>query len=76
LRRSILDQSPITQRERATAVIGTPGQVKERLLEIHEAFEADELMVITFTGDYASRIKSHELLATEFDLDPAARRSE
>ena len=39
LRLSILDQSSIIQRERATAVIGTPGQVKERLLEIRETFD-------------------------------------
>jgi hypothetical protein len=30
--------------------------------------EADELMVITITGDYASRLRSHELLAAELGL--------
>ena len=70
LRLSILDQSPIIQRERARAVIGTPDQVKERLLEIREAFEADELMGITITGDYASRLRSYQLLAEVFALAP------
>ncbi|HWA13035.1 MAG TPA: LLM class flavin-dependent oxidoreductase [Burkholderiales bacterium] len=58
----------IIQRERARAVIGTPAQVKARLIEIAEAFAADELMVITITGDYASRLRSYELLAAEFGL--------
>jgi len=58
----------IIQKERARAVIGTPEQVKQRLLELQEQFQADELMVITITGDYATRLRSYELLATAFDL--------
>lgn len=58
----------IIQRERARAVIGSPPQVKARLLEIAEAFAADELMVITITGDYATRMRSYELLAAEFGM--------
>ena len=58
----------IIQRERERAVIGTPDQVKARLLEIAGAFATDELMIITITGDYASRMRSYELLATEFGL--------
>ena len=63
----------LIERERARAVIGTPDQVKARLLDIAEAYSADELMVITITGDYASRRRSYELLAAEFALDPAER---
>ncbi|HEX4984803.1 MAG TPA: LLM class flavin-dependent oxidoreductase [Burkholderiales bacterium] len=64
----------IIERERARAVIGTPDKVKARLLEIARAYEADELMVVTITGDYASRLRSYELLAAEFGLGrgPAA----
>ena len=47
--------------------------MKARLLEIADAYAADELMVVTITGDYASRRRSYELLATEFGLDPAAK---
>jgi len=65
----------IIERERSRAVIGTPDKVKARLLEIAESFAADELMVVTITGDYASRMRSYELLAAEFGLDPAARSS-
>ena len=65
----------IIERERARAIIGTPDKVKARLLEIVDAYAADELMVITITGDYASRQRSYELLAAEFGLDPAARKA-
>jgi luciferase family oxidoreductase group 1 len=49
-------------------VLGTPERVRERLLDLREAFEADELMAITITGDYGSRMKSYELLAGAFGL--------
>jgi alkanesulfonate monooxygenase SsuD/methylene tetrahydromethanopterin reductase-like flavin-dependent oxidoreductase (luciferase family) len=63
----------LIERERARAIIGTPDKAKARLIEIANQFSADELMVITITGDYASRMRSYELLAAEFALDPAAR---
>ena len=44
-------------------------EVKARLLELQEQFQADEVMVITITGDYASRLRSYELLAQAFALD-------
>ena len=57
----------IIARERERAVIGTPDTVKHRLLEIQDAFQADELMLITITGDYGSRLRSYELVAEAFD---------
>ncbi len=61
----------IISKDRARAVVGTPELVKTRLLELKEQFQADEIMVITITGDYASRLRSYELLADAFDLDPS-----
>ena len=49
-------------------MIGTPQSVRERLLELQEQFQADEVMVITITGDYPSRLHSYELLAEIFSL--------
>jgi luciferase family oxidoreductase group 1 len=49
-------------------VQGTPETVRGRLLELREQYGADELMVITITGDYESRLRSYELLAGAFDL--------
>jgi luciferase family oxidoreductase group 1 len=54
--------------QRARAVIGDPRQVRERLLQLRGQFDADELMLLTITGDYASRLRSYELLAREFEL--------
>jgi luciferase family oxidoreductase group 1 len=62
----------IIARERERVVIGTPETVKHRLLEIQDAFQTDELMLITITGDYASRLRSYELVAGAFDLDGAS----
>jgi len=52
-------------------VIGTPENVGARLLELQEQFQADEVMVITITGDYASRLRSYELLAQACGLNVA-----
>jgi len=58
----------LMRRERERAVIGTPEAVKTRVLELRDEFQADEVMVITITGDYASRLHSYDLLAQAFGL--------
>lgn len=55
---------------RRRLVFGAPDTVKARLLELQAQFDADELMVITITGDYATRLESYRLLAQAFDLTP------
>jgi luciferase family oxidoreductase group 1 len=52
------------------AIVGTPEQVRTRLLAVAEAHGAEELVVVTITYDYASRLKSYELLADAFALTP------
>jgi hypothetical protein len=46
--------------------------VKARLVEMQARAGADELIVVTITGDYASRLRSYELLAQAFALTDAA----
>jgi luciferase family oxidoreductase group 1 len=53
---------------RRRVVLGTPEVVREKLLALQAAAEADELMVITVIGDYDARLRSYELLARAFDL--------
>jgi luciferase family oxidoreductase group 1 len=53
---------------RQRAVIGSPARVREQLLALREHYAADELVVVTITGDYASRLRSYELLADAFGL--------
>ena len=54
--------------QRARLVHGSPSTCREKLLAIAQQFSADELMVLTITGDYATRLESYELLAGAFDL--------
>ena len=56
----------LSQRERA--VIGGPVKCERELRAMAERYAADELMVLTITGDYGSRLRSYELLADVFGL--------
>ena len=53
---------------RRRLVLGAPHTVKARLMALTEQFEADELMVITITGDYRTRLESYQLLAGIFEV--------
>ncbi len=55
--------------QRARLVHGDPGEVKARLLALVDRYQADELMILCITGDYASRRRSYELVAEAFGLD-------
>jgi luciferase family oxidoreductase group 1 len=52
------------QRERA--VIGSQETCRRALESMAERYAADEVMVLTITGDYATRLRSYELLAEAF----------
>jgi luciferase family oxidoreductase group 1 len=55
---------------RTRSIYGDPAQVQRRLLEIGEQYDAEELMLVTITYDFAARIRSYELLAEAFSLVP------
>ena len=66
---------PFTEHERtlldnveARSVVGTPGLVRRKLQALAERHGAEELAIVTITYDYASRLKSYELLAREFEI--------
>jgi luciferase family oxidoreductase group 1 len=54
--------------QRARVVLGDPATVRARLLALAEQYVADELMILTITGDYPSRRRSYELIADAFGL--------
>jgi luciferase family oxidoreductase group 1 len=56
--------------QRARAVIGGPQKCRAEIEAMAERYEADEVMVLTITGDYASRLRSYELLAGAFAARP------
>jgi luciferase family oxidoreductase group 1 len=58
-RRYVLGQRP-------RAVIGDPQKVRQELALMAERYAADEVMVLTITGDYESRRRSYELLIGAF----------
>ena len=49
--------------QRARAIIGSPASCRARLEEMAARYQADEMMVLTITGSYATRLRSYELLA-------------
>jgi luciferase family oxidoreductase group 1 len=52
--------------QRARAVIGSPASCRSQLEEMAARYQADELMLLTITGSYATRLRSYELLAGAF----------
>ncbi|MEO8134072.1 MAG: LLM class flavin-dependent oxidoreductase [Betaproteobacteria bacterium] len=53
---------------RQRAIIGAPERVHAALLALRERYAADEIVIVTITGDYPSRLRSYELLAAAFGL--------
>ncbi len=58
----------IAQHAARRSVVGTPEQVRERLLQMVADYQADELIVVTITHDFKARMRSYELLAEAFEL--------
>ena len=56
------------RQQRARLVHGSPARCKERLLALADQYSADELMIITITGSYETRLESYELLAEAFAI--------
>jgi luciferase family oxidoreductase group 1 len=52
--------------QRARAVIGSPQTCRREIEAMAERYGADEVMLLTITGDYASRLRSYELLIEAF----------
>lgn len=44
-------------------VIGAPNEVADQLNKVKTWYDADEIMIITNTGNYEDRLKSYELIA-------------
>ena len=55
---------------RRRQTIGTPEQVKDRLLALAETYGVDELVILTICHDFAARKHSYTLLAEAFGLEP------
>ncbi|OCT15666.1 hypothetical protein A8709_16540 [Paenibacillus pectinilyticus] len=49
-------------------IVGTPQQVKEQILKLNEAYQADEFMVVSPIHNIEARLHSYRLLAKAFEL--------
>jgi luciferase family oxidoreductase group 1 len=51
------------RQHRQRAIIGSPSTVRAQMEALQQRYEADEMIVVTITGDYESRMRSYALLA-------------
>jgi len=64
-----MPERAVVARNRARTLIGSPQRLRREMLDLAQAFDADELMILTITGDYATRLRSYELIAEAFALE-------
>jgi alkanesulfonate monooxygenase SsuD/methylene tetrahydromethanopterin reductase-like flavin-dependent oxidoreductase (luciferase family) len=57
------------RRQIARTLIGSPQRLRREMLALADTFCADELMILTITGDYSTRRRSYELIADAFELE-------
>jgi luciferase family oxidoreductase group 1 len=62
-------ETAIAGKLRRKAIVGSAEQVAGRLNELAKSLDLDELVVVTWTYDFAPRHRSYELLAQAFTLD-------
>ena len=63
------DERAVIEALRRKAIVGTGEAVAERLHELALAFELEELVVVTWTHDFAARKRSYELIARACGID-------
>jgi luciferase family oxidoreductase group 1 len=68
-------QLAIAEQARSRSIVGAPEQVRAQMLALADAYEAEELVVVTITEDERTRLRSYELLAEAFDLKATASQS-
>jgi alkanesulfonate monooxygenase SsuD/methylene tetrahydromethanopterin reductase-like flavin-dependent oxidoreductase (luciferase family) len=56
------------EHNRKRLIVGSPAQVRARIMALADATKADEVMITTMVFDHTARKRSYELLADEFKL--------
>jgi luciferase family oxidoreductase group 1 len=54
---------------RGRMISGTPDKVKEKMMQLADSYEVDEIVVATMADRVEDRFRSYELLAEVFDLE-------
>ena len=60
---------------RARRIIGTPSKVRDQVTQLVEQTGADEAMLTTLVYGHENRVRTFELLAEAFELQPIADKS-
>jgi alkanesulfonate monooxygenase SsuD/methylene tetrahydromethanopterin reductase-like flavin-dependent oxidoreductase (luciferase family) len=60
----------IVEHARRRRIVGTPAQCRERLEALAAEYGVDEMVVVTITETWQTRLRSYELLAGAFGLPP------
>jgi luciferase family oxidoreductase group 1 len=60
----------VIERLRAKALVGTADTVAARVRDLAQGLALDEIVLVTWTYDVAPRMRSYELLASAFGLQP------
>jgi luciferase family oxidoreductase group 1 len=53
---------------RKRVVVGDPAHVKEKILRLSEAYQADEVMLVSIMHDFEAKLKSYRLIAEAFGM--------
>jgi luciferase family oxidoreductase group 1 len=56
--------------QQSLALEGGPERVAAGLSALADEYETDDLIIVTITHDYRDRLRSYELIAREFGLEP------
>ncbi len=54
---------------RGRMVSGTPEQVKDKLTDLADIYDVDEIIIATITHDFQDRLRSYQLISEVFELD-------
>jgi luciferase family oxidoreductase group 1 len=57
---------------RRRQLVGTPAQVKQGLIALAAEYGVAELVILSICHEFAKRVRSYELLAAAFELEPIA----
>lgn len=60
---------PYLEYMRARSIAGSPARCRAHLEQLAARYDADELVIVTITYDFAARLRSYELLAEVFGLE-------
>jgi luciferase family oxidoreductase group 1 len=61
----------LIRKMRRRRIIGTPAQVRERLIDLAASYGVGEVLINSPIHDEAARLRSYELIAEAFGLEPA-----